>query len=479
MKYSAALGLQLSAEGGLGAAANRGIGVPGANDDSVVSATPIARCAARRGARFSPARRRSSSRPGSRCGPRRCSRRPSGPVRGYVGSYANGVAIAYELSLALDPAGVRRRRSSTTLVLPTGWTLDTSELGPGGGIGRLAHPRTRAARARLRIAPSRWSPSAGRPCWPELADLLRPDAALRGAAGLGRRPPASGRATWSAATSAGGVHAPLVRDQLHADREHGRQRAGTTSVMPLGGSTCRVTMSAPARADRPQPRDLGRAADRLAHLVAHAGEPRRRRRRWPDATWSSSTTTPPSPGATSRCRSRTCSAPSTAANPDYGLFPNDGGSAALHDAAAQHQTAFGCAGCTMALSGRRAIEFVGRRRRRRDRRGRARAAAESVPRRATRSTRWRPPGAARSASTSAARFQADSSPSPGSMSGLIAGESDVTLDELVFVQARDPNVTDPTLLQAVGGIGCARRTPACASASIRPTGTWWAACPST
>jgi len=53
-----------------------------------------------------------------------------------------------------------------------------------------------------------------------------------------------------------------------------------------------------------------------------------------------------------------------------------------------------------------------------------------------------------------ATIEAPPLPPEGFMNALVASESNGTLVGLKFIQALDPNVTDPTLLQAVVGVGC-------------------------
>jgi hypothetical protein len=453
MKFSAALGLQLSREGGLGAAANKGIGVPGADDSGVVrlspnlligptggpypAVTPILQQSTWQSLRAAPVFSPSTG----------------AAVPAYVASYANGVAVAYELDPSAIPSGVAAGIRHD-LVLPSGWSLDSSELGPGGGIGRLtildasATPRLRIGTVGI-VAFGRQTVLANSPSFFGLTRLSEELQASAATASVGPN-------DLVGSNFYGGVEGPLIETSYTLRENLADSASGTTNVMALGGSAYSVTMMAPAAVI-----DRNRATSSKL-LIG----------------WQVSSLTPVALDAVAQVHGRHIvffdGEPEVAGNdivitlvnvqgtfdgspPDYALLPNNGGTAALYDVASQEQTAFGCAGCTMTLTGDAHITFVG---------GGAGVGIGPGP-------RVYPPepclvtdpinptaatGRCAVGINKRGSFHADRLTVQGSMTGLMAGESDVTLNEFVFHQQHDPNVTDPTLLHGVVGLGCGSDT---------------------
>jgi hypothetical protein len=445
--------LQIGAEAGLGAPANGGIGVPGASGAGVVSLAPTALIGPAGGPHpvrppsIDPSTWQSLRLSGLFVPP------TGGPVHGHVGSYANGVAIGYEIALAAIPVGVPASVEHQ-LVLPAGWTLDASEVTAGGGMGRIALLDASGV-GRLRISAvevgafGMQTVLASSPTFfglERLAEELQESAAT---ASVGP-PDLVGSNVY------GGIHAPLIETSYTLRENMADGAAGITAVVPLGGQAFRLILTAPAavitrnratssgmligfRISALAPVDLDAVpAVQGRHLVL-----------FDDAADVSGS------GALVRMHNAVGAFDGSA--PDYALFPNGGGTAALHDAANQQQTALGFAGSTVALTGDAIIEFAG------GGVGVGVGPGERVvppnPCIATDPIDWVTatgrcaPGLLRRGS-----FQAERLTIRGSMSGLVAGESDVAIDELVFVQQHDPNVTDPTLLQGVAGLVCAADT---------------------
>lgn len=449
-KLSAAMGLQLGAESGLGAVANKGIGVPGADDSGVLRLTPISFFGPT-GGPYPPSTPvlAQSSWQSLRISPVFA---PAGgaPVPAYVGSYANGVAVGYQLTLSAVPVGVAAGIEHE-LVLPSGWTLDSSEVTAGGGIGRLTL-NDAGGTPRLRISAVEVSAFghetvlASSPTFFGLTRLSEELQASAATASVGPRDIVG-------SNFYGGIHAPLIETSYTLKENMADGAAGTTSVIPLGGPAFRVSMTAPAAVI-----DRNRATSsrmligfRISSLTPVDLDPVARVNGRHLVLFDDAADVT---GDNVQVRLTNALGTFDALPPDYSLFPNDGGTAALHDAANQQQTAFGCAGCMLTWTGDATIEFAG---------GGVGVGIGPGP-------RVLPPdpclvsdpidpvaatGRCAAGLLKRGVFQADRLTIRGSMSGLVAGESDVTLDELVFIQQRDPNVTDPTLLQGVAGLSCA------------------------
>jgi hypothetical protein len=449
-RFSPGLGLQLSHEGGLGAAANGGIGIASSNDSAVIRLSPLSFSGPAGGPypAVTPALQQStwqSLRASPVFAP------PGGAsVRAHLASYANGVALGYELDLTAIPVGVAATIQHD-LLLPAGWTLDSSELGPGSGTGRLFLADASGA-PRLRIGSVGVVAFGGQTVLAESQSffgLTRLTEELQASAATA----SVGPPDLVGSNFYGGIEGPLVQTSYTLKENLADAASGTTSVIPLGGTRFRVAMTAPAAVI-----DRNRAtSSRL--LIA----------------WQISSLTPVALDAVSLVHGRHLvffddAVAATGENvslqlhnaigtfdggaPDYGLLPNGGGTAALYDAARQQQTAFGCDGCTMTLTGNATIDFVG---------GGAGVGIGPGP-------RVLPPdpcltlepidpvqatGRCAIGINKRGSFQADHLAIQGSMTGLMAGESDVMLDQFMFTQMRDPNVTDPTLLHGVVGLGCA------------------------
>jgi hypothetical protein len=445
--------IRIGAEGGLSAVPNGGIGIPGSNDTGVISLAPTALV----GPTGGPLPPRTPTLEQSTWQSLRMSALfappGGGPVHAHVGSYANGVAIGYELPLAAIPTGAGAAVEHQ-LVLPTGWTLDASEVSAGGGIGRITLSDA-GGTPRLRISPVEVGAFGNEtvieasPTFFGLARLSQELQASAATASVG--PP-----DLVGSNVSGGIHAPLVETSYTMAENMADGAAGTTLVLALGGSAFRVTTAAPAAViDRNRatssamligfriaslaPVDLDAVARvNGRHLVLFDDE------------------ADPA-GVDVQFRLHNAIGTFDGLAPDYDLFPNGGGTAALHDAADQQQTALGFAGSTVELTGDAAIEFAG-----------GGVGVGVGP-----GGRVAPPnpclltdpidpvtatGRCGAGLLLRGSFRADRLTILGSMSGLVAGESDVEIDELVFIQAHDPNATDPTLLQGVAGLVCAADT---------------------
>jgi hypothetical protein len=442
--------LQMGAEAGLGAPANGGIGVPGASAAEVVSLAPTALLGPPGGPHparpptLDPSTWQSLRMTGLFVPP------GSDPVHGHVGSYANGIALGYEIALAAIPVGVAASVEHQ-LVLPAGWTLDASEVSAGGGIGRITL-KDGGGVERLRISAvevgafGNETVLGSSPTFFGLARLAEELQDSAATASVG--PPDLVGSNFS-----GGIRAPLVETSYTMMENMADGAAGTTGVLPLGGTAYRITATAPAgviarnRATS-SAMLIGLRVSALAPVAldAVARVSGRHLVLFDDAAHAT--------GDDVELRLHNAIGTFDGQAPDYDLFPNGGGSAALHDAADQQQTALGFAGSTVELTGDATIEFVG------GGVGVGVGPGERVvpPNPCIVSDPIDFPAATgRCAAGLLMRgsFQAEHLTIRGSMSGLVAGESDVTIDELVFVQQHDPNVTDPTLLQGTAGLVCA------------------------
>jgi hypothetical protein len=377
------------------------------------------------------------------------------PIRGFVSTHANGASIGYELPLSSIPIG-DDVGIGHDVVLASGWTLDASEVTAGGGVGRITL-RDGGGVARLRI-------SAVEVIAHGSDTVIADSASFHGLQRVVEELASSvqtasvGPADLVGADVYGGIHAPLVETAYTVETLKDAA-LGTISVTPIGGTTWRISMIAPAAIV-----DRNRATSSHVFLG------------WRVSTLGAvdlGTGAPGAPAATVHCR-HLCFFDDEAvvsgtenvirvhndigtfdgAAPDYTLFPDDGGSAADYDVLSQQQAALGCAGCTMALSGTTLVEFpgggVGMGIGPGPRVGPADPCVASDPLNESAGT-----GRCAVGKSKRGVFSAEELELSGSMSGLVAGESDVSVASFTFLQRHDPNVTDPTLLHGVMGIGCA------------------------
>jgi hypothetical protein len=137
---------------------------------------------------------------------------------------------------------------------------------------------------------------------------------------------------------------------------------------------------------------------------------------------------------------------------DYALWVNDGGTAKARNAGDQSTTSLACAGCTMTFRGSSEIHFDG-------------AAGVGVG-------PGSPVAPAHPCLTSdpidfttatgrcaeglgiRASFDAETLLIRGSMSGIVASESDIDVEDFTFYWGGDPNVTDAVALEGVNALGC-------------------------
>ncbi len=374
-----------------------------------------------------------------------------------ISTHANGVSMGYEIPLSLVPAG-NDVEVLHLLTLPTGWTL-TDDAGVPVGTPAVRHltfvDETGTSRIRLGAvellafgSETTIEDSSTFFGLARLADELDP--ALETAT--------AGPPDLVGSNAYGGIHAPLVETSYTLRENFAEGALGETRIAAGGGNLLVVIKAPAAFLDRNRassstvflglrlssltPIDLGTGSSGASAPPVHG----RHIVFFDDAA---SVT-----GAHVDVRMHNALGTFDGRAPDYDLLPNAGGTAALYDAASQQQTGFGCSGCDMTLLGDSRIEFVG---------GGVGVAIAPGPRvHATHACLVSDPldlalgtGRCAAGSNKRASFQAESLTIVGSMSGLVGAESDLLLDELVFQQGPDPNVTDPTLLQAVMGLGCA------------------------
>lgn len=373
----------------------------------------------------------------------------------HLSTYANGVGLGFEIPTAQIASG-SDVRIALSFTLPAGFSIDASEANAGAGVGRLTVldsaivPCFKVGAVEL-MAFGSTTTIADSPTFfglARLADELESTP----------REASAGPPDQVGSNASGGIHAPLVEtsyalDQNMADGDLGRFEVDSSRT----GYT--VTLVAPSAFIERNRATSGRILIglRLSSLV-------------PIALGTGSPGVP-APAVHGRhlvffddeavitgreidLRLRNVFATFDGAAPSYALFPNGGGNAALYDVARQQQTGFGCAGCSIALTGSSRIEFVqggvgvglapG------PRVGPAHPCITSDPLNLAAQSGRCAAGLNKRASLSAGRLEVR-----GSMSGLVAAESDVVLDEFVFVQQADRNVDDPTLLHTVLGLGCA------------------------
>lgn len=373
-------------------------------------------------------------------------------IDGHLATFANGVALGYEVPLASIAPGSDLDLSHA-LTLPTGWSLDTSEL--SSGVGRITVvddsmvPRFRISSVEVMAFGSQTvvSDTGGFHGITRLQEEIQTSTEV---ASVGP-PDLVGSDLYH------GVHAPLVQTSYTLSENMADGALGESGVTGAG-PVYTLTLTAPAavvdrnratstdlfvgvRISSLTPVDLGTGSPGVPaptvhgrHLVFFDDEA--------DVT-----------GTEVDLVLHNDMGTFDGAAPDYTLFPNNGGTAALYDAAEQQQTGFGCAGCSMALLGTSSIDFPG---------GGVGVGIAPGPRLASTHpcTASSPLNVAAGTGRCAAgrnlrgSFTANDLSVTGSMAGLVASESDVALDSFVFHQSHDPNVTDPTLLHGVMGLGC-------------------------
>jgi hypothetical protein len=381
----------------------------------------------------------------------------SGPdIDLHLSTHANGVALGYEIPLSEVAVG------SDLLVgysfnLPSGWGLGLGEIPAGGGPGRVSLLDDLGV-ARLRISPAEvlafgsQTTLADSASFFGLTRLAEELDAAQETATVG--PPDLVGSNFS-----GGIHAPLVETSYTLGENMAEGALADYQVTEPVTGTFVLQITVPSavvernrasssdlfvgiRVSSTTPVDLGTGSPGAPappvhgrHMVLFDDEV--------DVT-----------GSEVDLRMHNAVGTFDGAAPDYSLFPNGGGTAALYDAAAQQQTGFGCTGCSMSLLGESQITFVG---------GGVGVGIAPGPRlAATHPCIASDPlnlgagtGHCAAGKNRRGSFSAEKLTISGSMSGLVASESDVSLDEFVFHQQADPNVTDPTLLHGVLALGCA------------------------
>ena len=228
----------------------------------------------------------------------------------HLASYANGTALGYEIPLGQVTSG-SDVRISHLLTLPPGWSLDTSEVTAGGGVGRLSLrdpaivPCVRIGTIELMAFGSTTTIADS----PTFFGLSRLADELEASPRVAR----SGPPDQVGSNASGGIHAPLVETSY------------SLSQNMAEGALGRVELSS------------GRAGFTLTFVVPSAFVERNRATssRWPsgpgvraarprscmDAIWSSSTTKRRSAAARSTFDSTTSSRPSTARRRTTRSFP--------------------------------------------------------------------------------------------------------------------------------------------------------------
>lgn len=454
MRYAPTTQLQLAREGGLGATASPSIGL---GADAVVTVAPASVSGLT--SAYAPGASNAVVLAQSTWQTARATNafvNPTGlSIPLHLAAFANGVALGFEIPTSQITTGADLR-IALSFALPTGWTLDASEATAGGGVGRIAL-RDPANAPTVRVSAVELLAFGGTTTIadsPTFYGLSRLSDELQATSRTARHGPPD----LVGSNASGGIHAPLVEtsyalDQNMADGDLGRSEIVSTRT----GFT--LTLVAPTAFVERNRASSGRVfvglrLSSLAPVALGTGSPG-----------------VPAPAVHGRhlvffddeavvtgqeidLRLRNVFGTFNGAAPDYGLFPNGGGNAALYDAARQQQTGFGCAGCTISLTGNGKIEFiqggVGVGLAPGPRVGPAHPCLASDPLNLAAQTGRCAAGLNKRASLTAARLEIR-----GSMSGLVAAESDVTLDHFVFTQAPDRNATDPTLLHGVLGLGCA------------------------
>lgn len=456
MKFSPADGLELSAEGGIGAAATAGIGYfpPDPVDVMQLEPTSVAGTTSAYSLQLPNVIQTTwqtlladsvfTTAGGDLL-----------PIDGYLTSYANGVALGYEVELVGVSPG-SDFEIAHTLTLPTGWTLDASEVTAGGGSGRITISDGGAV-PRFRVSPVEVMAYGSQTVVSENASffgLSRLSDELQ----IGAEVATVGPADLVGTNVYHGVHDSLVQTSYTLSENMAEGAQGGAGVL-AAGTVYTITLTAPgAVVDRNRATSakmlVGLRITSLTAIDLGVGSPG-----VPAATVygrhlvffdDEATLT----GTEVDLEIHNDIGTFDGLAPNYFLFPNDGGTAALYDAASQQQAGFGCTGCTMTLLGHSRIDFptggVGV--------GIAPGPRVSSSHPCIASDPLNlPAGTGRCAAGLNRRgsFTANDLTVTGSMAGLVAAESDVSLDSFVFHQMHDPNVTDPTLLHTVMGLGCA------------------------
>jgi hypothetical protein len=454
MKISAAGGLELAAEGGVGAPATPGIGFHPSDPAGVIRLEPTG-VSGVVGAFVpgSPTIVQSSWQTAllenvftTAGGPR---------IDGQLAAYANGVALGYEVALGLVSTGADLEVAHR-LTLPAGWSLDASEVTAGGGAGRITILDA-ASVARFRVSATEVLAFGSQTVVSDTASfygLARLAEELQAGAEIATVGPRD----LVGSNFYGGIHEPLVQTS-YTLRENLAEGALGEADARGSGPTYTLTMTAPSailERNRASSAEifLGFRISSLTPLGLGVGSPGA-----PAATVhgrhlvffddEASVT-----GSEVDLELHNDLGTFDGGAPDYSLFPNDGGTAALYDAAEQQQAGFGCAGCTMSLLGTSVIRFPD---------GGAGVGFGPGPRIAASHPciASDPLNVAAGTGRCAAGLNLRGSlvggdlTVTGSMIGLVIAEGDAELGSFTFHQMHDPNVTDPTLLHGVMGLGCA------------------------
>lgn len=451
MRYASTTHLELAPQGGLGTAAEPSIGV---SSGGVIALAPTALTGLI--VPYAPGTSTVLQSTWQTIFARNAFSAPTGAGIGlHLASYANGTALGYEIPLAQVTTG-SDVRIAHLLTLPPGWTLDTSEVTAGGGVGRLSLrdpaivPCVRIGTVEL-MAFGSSTTIADSPTFfglSRLADELE----------ASPREASAGPPDQVGSNASGGIHAPMVETSYslsqnmaegalgRVELSSGREGFTLTFVVPSAfvernrATSSRIFVG--IRLSALEPVALGTGSPGSPAPAVHG-----RHLVFFDDEASIS-------GREVDLRLHNVFATFDGAAPNYSLFPDNGGNAALYDAARQQQTGFGCAGCTVALEGSSRIDFanggVGVGIAPGSRVGPVDPCLASSPLNLAAESGRCAAGLNKRASFSANRLEIT-----GSMSGLVASESDVTLDEFLFTQAPDRNATDPTLLHTVLGLGCA------------------------
>ncbi len=453
MRYGSAIGLEIAPEGGLGTPAQPSIYPP----DPVVGISPhgvsgltLSYYAPGTASLLQSTWQSAVAR--STFVPRTIGTGPDLDL--HLSSHANGVAVGYEVPIS--EIGVGNDLVFTHLLsLPAGWSLDLGEVPPGGAEGRvtildgLGVPRLRIGAVEV-LAFGSQTTIADSASFFGLTRLTEELDSTLETATVG--PP-----DLVGSNFYGGVHAPLVETSYTLGENMAEGALGETEVQNIQGVNVLFVRvpSAVVERNRPTSSDLfvGVRVSSLTPVDLGTGSPGAQA---PPVHGRHVVFFDDEVGVTGSdvdLRMHNVVGTFDGAAPDYALFPNGGGTAALYDAASQQQTGFGCSGCSMSLLGDSHIDFVG---------GGVGVGIAPGPRLHTSHPciasdpldLGSDSGHCAAGKNRRGSFVAEKLTISGSMSGLVASEADVSLQELVFHQQADPNVTDPTLLHTVLGLGC-------------------------
>jgi hypothetical protein len=448
-----------SQEDGMFSAPNAGIGVPGADDTGVMHLAPASLSGLTSGYELnsSPSIRQTTWQSLAVLDLFEARGKP--PIRFHLGATANGAVVGFEIGLAQVLPG-NDVVAQMSLELPPGSCLDTAELAAGEGVGRLTITDC-AGTEKIRLSTVglvAFGHETKLQDGPDFFGLQRLTEELNATpltASVG--PPDEVGSNFY-----GGAEAPLVQSTYTLEENQPDSALGRAEVVQTGSNTFLLSLVAPTsfierNRETSELMMIGLAASSLTPVDFGSGKTVYGRH----VVGFDEEVSVDSEDVTIKMKNSLGTFNGLPTN--YALFPNGGGTAAIENWAEQQQTAFGCAGCKMNLAGTSLIQFadlsggcpaddggagviIGAG----GRVGPAHPCLASEPLDLTTNTGRCAVGLAIRGS-----IMADKLTIVGSMSGLVATESDVSVDELVFIQKRDPNVTDEIALHGAIGLGCA------------------------